>query len=114
MRPYFASINPPTVTNIFPVSFFIAFEKSSLSRLNLTKFFFTFFKHILDLAIFYLYFYGLYSCIVFKVLLASYADKINSCHSRLPFFPDLPKLKNICFLVHCFKLLFPNFYYLDR
>ena len=44
----------------------------------------------MDLVIFDLYFYGVYLvyfCIVFKVLLASYADKINSCHSCLSFFP---------------------------
>ena len=42
MRPYFASILSPTVTNISSVSFFIALKINSHSMLNLTESFYIF------------------------------------------------------------------------
>ena len=84
MKLLFASINLPMVTNIFSVSLLMALEKRIPSRVKLTGFF-IFFEHILDRVIFNLYFCGVYFCIVFNVLLASYADKINSCNFCLLF-----------------------------
>ena len=84
MKLFFASINLPRVTNILSVSLLMALEKRIPSRVKLTGFF-IFFEHILDRVIFNLYFCGVYFCIVFNVLLASYADKINSCNFCLLF-----------------------------
>ena len=66
------------------------------------------------LVIFDLYFSGGFFLAHLNVLLASYADKINSYHSRLPFFPNLCKLKIMFFLICCFNHLSANFCYLDR
>ena len=76
MMSYFVFINPTMVTNIFSVSFLIALEKVAPLKWIVTGFC-IFFEHILDLVIFNLYFYKVYFCIVFKVLLALYADKIK-------------------------------------
>ena len=63
MRLYFASTNPRFI-------FYSAWKKQP-SKNKFDRVFFIFVKHILDLVISYLYFYGVYFFIIFKVLLAS-------------------------------------------
>ena len=60
MRLYVASINPPTVTNIFSVSFFIMLKKSNPSRLNLTDFFYIFQTYFVSCHFLSLFLWGLF------------------------------------------------------
>ena len=94
------------VTNIFSVSLLMAIEKSIPSRVKLTGFF-IFLKHILDRVIFNLYFCGVYFCIVFNVLLASFADKINSCNFCLFFIFPIWISWKLCTLWSIVSIFFP-------